>query len=89
MFLFGGVAIFLITQLHGLGLGTRGKLAIGLPLLAAMITFYALSPEELMGLPRIPAIMYIGTLFMALLVWGLAALGRWLSRTAGTVQPAR
>jgi hypothetical protein len=88
MFLFGGMAIFLITQLHGLGLGTRGKLVIALPLLAVMGAFYALFPEELIGLPRIPLIMYLGTLLMALLVWGLAALSRWLSRATGTLEPA-
>jgi len=69
MFLFGGLAVFLITQLHGLGLSTRGKWLLASPVLAAMVAFYALYPETLLGLPRLPAIMYSGTLLMFVVVW--------------------
>lgn len=85
MFLFGGVAVFLITQLHGLGLGLKGKLAIALPLVAGMGAFYVLFPENLAGLPRIPMIMYIGTFIMAGLVWILSRFGS----VFGSAQPAR
>ena len=88
MFLFGGVAIFLVTQLHGLGLGRAAKLAIALPLVAAMAVFYAVFPDELMGVTRLPMIMYAGTFIMAALVWLLARVSRPLSdkrsRTATT-----
>jgi len=84
MFLFGGVAVFLITQLHGLGLGTRGKLAIALPLLAAMVVFYSSYPDQLVGVTRLPMIMYAGTMVMAMLVWILSSIGRWLVRAAAT-----
>jgi len=84
MFLFGGVAIFLVTQLHGLGLGTRGKLAIALPLLGVMAVFYGLFPDQLLGVTRLPMIMYSGTVVMALLVWILASAGRWLTRATAT-----
>ncbi len=78
MFLFGGVAVFLITQLHGLGLGLKGKLAIALPLLAIMVGFYAWFPEHIMGVTRLPMIMYIGTFLMAGIVWLLIRFRRWL-----------
>lgn len=71
MFLFGGIAVFLITQLHGLGLGMKGKLAIALPLVGAIAGFYAWMPEHIMGLARLPAIMYAGTFLMAGIVWVL------------------
>ncbi len=74
MFLFGGMAVFLITQLHGLGLGPRGKWLVAAPVLAVMVAFYALFPQTLAGLPRLPAIMYSGTLLMFVVVWLLQRL---------------
>jgi hypothetical protein len=83
--LFGGVAVFLITQLHGHGLGTRGKLAIALPLLAAMVVFHGLYSDQLVvGVTRLPMILYAGTLATAVLVWILSSIGRWLVRAAAT-----
>ena len=79
MFLFGGIAVFLITQLHGLGLSSKGKVAIAAPLIALLIVFYSFYPEHLLGLARVPAIMYIGTFLMAIIVWLLARFPR-LSR---------
>ena len=77
MFLFGGVATFLITQLHGLGLNLRGKLIIATPLIAVMIGFYLMFPEQIAGLPRLPAIMYIGTFLMFGIIWAMLRLGRF------------
>jgi hypothetical protein len=71
MFLFGGVAVFLMTQLHGLGLSTRGKLAIAAPLVAVMAVFYVFYPQALPGLPRMAMILYTGTFLMAGLIWAL------------------
>lgn len=76
MFLFGGVATFLITQLHGLGLNFRGKLLIAIPLLGVLLLFYAIFPEHLAGLPRLPAIMYVGTFLMFAIIWALSRLSR-------------
>lgn len=69
MFIFGGVGVFLVTQLHGLGLSTRGKLAIALPLIALTVGFYAVFPETVMGLSRMAMILYTGTFIMAALIW--------------------
>jgi hypothetical protein len=76
MFLFGGVATFLITQLHGLGLNLRGKLLIAIPLIGVLAVFYSIFPETLSGLPRLPAIMYIGTFLMFGIVWLMLRLVR-------------
>jgi hypothetical protein len=69
MFLFGGMAIFVITQLHGLGLDNRGKLALGLPVVAVIAAFYAVYPEYLIGITRIPATMYLGSLLLCIILW--------------------
>jgi len=69
MFLFGGMAIFLITQIHGLGLTTRGKLLLGTPIVLAIAGFYFIYPEYLVGLARIPAVMYFGTVLICAILW--------------------
>jgi hypothetical protein len=71
MFLFGGVGIFLITHLHGLGLSTRGKWLIAAPLITLLIVFYAMFPATIAGIARMPMILYAGTFIMAALVWVL------------------
>lgn len=76
MFLFGGVAVFLITQLHGLGLSNRGKLAVAAPLIAVLAVFYSIFPEHIMGVTRLPMIMYIGTFLLAAVLWLLVRVGR-------------
>ena len=80
MFLFGGVAIFLITQMHGLGLSARAKWTIGATLVAIMAAFYAQYPETLAGLPRVPAIQYIGVLLMFAIVWVLQRFAHLLAK---------
>ena len=90
MFLFGGVCLFLITQMHGLGLSRRGKLIIAAPLIAIMAAFYFTFPDLIGTLPRIPAINYIGTFLVFLIVLLLMrchTLVQWL-RTVGTVRSA-
>lgn len=73
MFLFGGMGIFLITQLHGLGLPARARWAIALPIVALMGAFYAAFPQTLMGLPRMALILYSGAFVLALLIWAVRA----------------
>ena len=80
MFLFGGVAIFLITQLHGLGLSTKAKWAVAAPLLAIMAVFYSIFPDTLAGLTRVPMIQYGGVLIMFIIVWALQRFAHLLVR---------
>ena len=81
MFLFGGVTLFLVTQMHGLGLSRRGKWLISIPLVSIMATWYLVNPEYQWMLPRIPMINYIGTLLVLIVVWSLLRCGdlvNWL-----------
>jgi hypothetical protein len=86
MFVFGGVGVFLVTQLHGLGLSSRGKWAVAAPLVLLLAVFYAIFPETIMGLPRMAAILYTGTFGMAALVGLLLLIGRAFGTRP---QPAR
>jgi hypothetical protein len=80
MFLFGGMGIFLITQLHGLGLDRRGKLALGVPVVAVIASFYAIYPEYLVGLARIPATMYLGSFLLWLILLAFILAGERIRR---------
>ncbi|MEC9375098.1 MAG: hypothetical protein VYA80_01860 [Pseudomonadota bacterium] len=71
MFLFGGVATFLITQMHGLSLTNKQKLSIAAVLFVAITPFYWINPEYLSGVARMPMIMYIGSAICFLLLLGL------------------
>jgi hypothetical protein len=76
MFLFGGMATFLITQMHGLGISLRQKLMITAPCVAAMAYFYSIYPEHIWGVPKQSMIMYGGTFLMFGIVWVLIRLAR-------------
>ncbi|MFI5557832.1 hypothetical protein ACIA2T_01020 [Amycolatopsis japonica] len=70
MFLFGFVAIFVLTQMHGLGLGKAARWWIAAVFAVAVVTVYSWR-----GLPRIdeviriPAIEYLLAAVLALLLW--------------------
>lgn len=85
MFLFGGMAVFLITHLHGLGLSTRGKMIVATPFVASMVTFYSIYPQFLGGIPKMAGTMYIGTAILFVLLWFLFRCGdlvrRWLGES--------
>ena len=69
MFLFGGILVFLITQLHGLGLSRPKKWMLAAPFLAVFVIWYGANPDYLAALVRIPAIMYLGTFISFVLIW--------------------
>jgi hypothetical protein len=71
MFAFGGVMTFLLVQLHGLGLSRPRKWVLAAPFIAVLVIFYGIYPEYLIGLFRIPLIMYIGTFVMFVIVWAM------------------
>jgi hypothetical protein len=77
-FLFGGMTVFLITQLHGMGLSRRAKLLVAAPIVASMAVFYAQYPALLSGLPKQPMVLYGGAIVVAAVVFVLARAGRRL-----------
>ena len=80
-FLFGGMAIFLITQLHGLGLSTRGKWLVATPVLAIMAVFYSFRPELfLRNMTDLPATMYVGSFLLFLVLLLLRFFGNSIRR---------
>jgi hypothetical protein len=83
MFLFGGMAVFLITHLHGLGLSNRGKLLVAVPFVAAILAFYINYPEYLIGLARMPATMYVGSLILFVILLVLFQFGALITSVVG------
>ncbi|GAA3554150.1 hypothetical protein GCM10022419_038170 [Nonomuraea rosea] len=86
MFLFGFLGVFVVTQMHGLGLGRGTRWLLGLGYAAAALAVYALRGEPLgvAGVVRIPAVEYLLVGVLALLMW----LGLRIARRAraSTVQ---
>jgi len=89
MFLFGGVTLFLITQMHGLGLSRRGKWLIAIPLVAIMATWYLVNPEYQSMWPRVPMINYIGTILVLIVVWLLLRFGNLVTWLRGDTVSVR
>jgi hypothetical protein len=83
MFLFGGAAIFLVTQLHGLGLSRAGKVILAAPIVTAIIMFYSLYPDYWLGLTRLPATMYLGTAFLWAVLWLLIRFATYIRSLLG------
>ena len=82
MFLFGFLAVFVITQMHGVGLSHRTRWVIGLGFLAAVVGTYAvLGFGRLDEVLRIPVIEYGLVGLLALLLWGGLALAAAVRRT--------
>jgi hypothetical protein len=75
-FLFGGMALFLITQLHGMGLSSRGKLLVATPIVAVMAGFYTMYTDLLPGVTRMPMVLYAGAIVIAAIVFVMAKIGR-------------
>lgn len=73
----GFATIFIVTQMHGLGLSRAVKWLIGSVYAASLVVVVALlGPGKLAVLPRVPAAEYVGVFVLA----GLLALGLWAVR---------
>ncbi|MFI6908238.1 hypothetical protein ACIBKY_43745 [Nonomuraea sp. NPDC050394] len=78
MFLFGFLGVFVLTQMHGLGLSRPWLWTFGLGYAAAALIVYGLraDPAAIAKVPLIPAIDYVLVALLALLTWlGLRARG--------------
>lgn len=81
MFLFGFLAVFVITQMHGVGLSRRTRWIIGGLYVVAVLAVYAWRGlGRLDEVLRIPAIEYVLVGVLALLTWGGLGLARLLRR---------
>ncbi len=83
-FLFGGMAIFLITQLHGLGLGMRGKLLAAAPVVTVMMGFYLINPHLISGVAGLPMTMYAGSVLLFGILWVLRFFGESIRRAVAS-----
>ncbi|MBE1584210.1 hypothetical protein ACFPOI_29505 [Nonomuraea angiospora] len=78
MFLFGFLGVFVITQMHGLGLARVVRWALGLAYAFGALLVYGLR-HDLSGVPavgRIPAIEYLLVAVLAAMIWLCLAIAR-------------
>ncbi|MEU4689235.1 hypothetical protein [Actinoplanes sp. NPDC023714] len=81
MFLFGFLAIFVITQMHGLGFGAGTRWAILAGYLVAVTAVYSWrGMDRLSEILRIPMAEYLVLVVLVLLIWPFALLARSRSR---------
>ncbi len=69
MFFFGFLTLFIITQMHGIGLGNRARSAFVLAYLVAVVLIYWTRPLDAFEVFRIPAAEYALTFISAALIW--------------------
>ncbi len=77
MFFFGFSALFIVTQMHGLGWGRGPRLAIAAAWLAGVAAVYGRQPGHLEQVARIPLIDYLGVFVLT----GLFAIGMRIMRS--------
>jgi len=68
-FLFGGLGVFLITQLHGVNFRRWQKYAIIAACLAGAAWYYALHVDMLTNIPRVLLSRYVATFVLVGLIW--------------------
>jgi hypothetical protein len=75
MFFFGFAGIFIITQMHGLGLSKRVRWLFGLAYVLGVVLVYNMRGwDKLNEIVRIPLIDYVAVLVLAGIFW----LGLWI-----------
>ena len=90
MFLFGFLAVFVVSQMHGVGLGVRTRWMIGLGFVAAMAGTYAvLGFGRIDEVLRIPVIEYALVGALTLLLWGGLVLASAVRRRRPSLPPLR
>ena len=86
MFAFGFAAIFIVTQMHGLGLSRRWRWAFGGAYVASAVFVYSQRGWiQLNEIIRIPAIEYLAVFLLAGIVW----LGMLIVRTLSSKKMGR
>ncbi len=78
MFFFGFLALFIVTQMHGLGLKPWQKWGFVAAYAAAVLIVYSSRGWAMLNeIVRIPAIDYLGVFIMAILIWAGMRVGGW------------
>lgn len=81
MFLFGFLSMFVITQVHGLGLSKRLKAVISLLIIIPCIAVYRNKAVEQLNEPlRIPVIDYVGVFVLAGVLYVIMKVGKLSSK---------
>jgi hypothetical protein len=68
-FLFGGLGIFVVTQMHGVALKAWHKWLFAAVVVSTSTVYYALHTEEIIGLARTVPTRYVFVLVLAALIW--------------------
>lgn len=87
MFFFGFLALFIVTQMHGLGLKPWQKWGFVAAYATAVIIVYSSRGWAMLNeIVRIPVIDYLGVFILAILIWAVMRVGGWAT---GRLRPAR
>ena len=78
MFLFGFLTIFVVTQMHGMGLGNRARWGIVLTYIASVAFVYWGRGNDVLEILRIPTGEYGLVFICAGLIWAPIFLRSWL-----------
>lgn len=79
-FLFGWLGLFLVTQMHGLGLSRRVRMLLGVSWLVGVFGWYSHAGiDRIHEVLRVPVAMYLVLAVLAPLIAGGLALSRFLS----------
>ena len=73
-FFFGFITVFIITQMHGLGLSKTMRWFFAALYLAAIGVYYSSAWSTIAEVPRIAAIEYVGVVVIAIIIWLLMRL---------------
>jgi hypothetical protein len=87
-FLFGGIAVFLITQMHGVPFRRWHKALITLACLAGAAWYYALHLDMVQNIPRVLLIRYGATFVLVGLIWLILRPFVWSGRRVPGVSAA-
>ena len=68
-FLFGGLAVFLITQMHGVPFKRWHKIVFAVLSIGGAIWYYMLKPDRLGSLPNTILTRYVAVVIMVALIW--------------------
>jgi hypothetical protein len=85
-FLFGGLAVFLVTQMHGVPFKRWHKLAMAAITVAIGVWYYGLYPDELASVPRGLLLRYVAVFVLVGLIWLIMRPFIWAGKSPPATQ---